>query len=195
MSLIQSIDDYLICATSMDHLETQLKEVVRVAEKYGVVFNIEKIEVGSKIVYVGMQIKCRENGPPVISPDPKNIEALKAIPVPKNKKELRQFLGLANALSKYAPEHQRRAAPLYKAINSFNKPEFWTKQHTAAFKDTKKYLCDPENVLYSFNPELPISLFTDASKVYGPGFSAILYNEPEKINLEDLNQSINSDKF
>ena len=195
VSLIQSINDYLICATDMSQLEIQLKEVVRVAEKYGVVFNIGKLEVGPTIVFVGMQIKCREKGPPIISPDPKNIEALKAIPIPTNKKELRQFLGLANALSKYAPEHQRRAAPLYSAINSFNKPEFWTTQHTAAFEDTKKYLCDPENVLYPFDPELPISLFTDASRVYGPGFSAILYNEPDKIDKLNMNQSINSDKF
>merc|ERR1712105_449527 len=195
VNLIQSIDDYLICATSMKDLTTQLKEVIRVAEKYGVVFNIEKIEVGSKLVYVGMQIKCRENGPPIISPDPKNIRALEAIPVPKNKKELRQFLGLANALAKYAPEHQRRAAPLYSAINSFNRPEFWTKELTAAFNDVKKYLSDPDNVLFPFDPELPVSLFTDASKVYGPGFSAILYNEPNKIDFNELNQSINSDKF
>ena len=195
VSLIQSIDDYLICATDMADLETQLKEVVRVAEKYGVVFNIEKIEVGPKLVYVGMLINCQENGPPVISPDPKNIEALKAIPVPQNKKELRQFLGLANALSKYHPEHQRRAAPLYKAIKSFNKPEFWTAQHTAAFEDTKKYLCDPDNVLYPFDPELPVCLFTDASRVYGPGFSAILYNEPKKLDPANLNQSHDSEKF
>merc|ERR1712082_94939 len=69
VSLIQSVDDYLICATDMADLERQLKEVVRVAEKYGVVFNIEKIEVGSKLVYVGMLINCQENGPPVISPE------------------------------------------------------------------------------------------------------------------------------
>ena len=80
----------------MANLEIQMKEVVRVAAKYGVVFNIEKIEVGPELVYVGMLIKCQEDGPPVIYPDPKNVEALKAIPVPKNKKELRQFLGLAN---------------------------------------------------------------------------------------------------
>merc|ERR1712082_271669 len=70
VSLIQSIDDYLICATDTADLERQLKEVVRVAEKYGVVFNIDKIEVGSQMVYVGMLIRCQKNGPPVISPDP-----------------------------------------------------------------------------------------------------------------------------
>ena len=91
VSLIQSIDDYLICAVDMTDLETQMKEVVRVAAKYGVVFNIEKIEVGSEMVYVGMLIKCQENGPLVISPDPKNVEALKAIPVPKNKKSFGSF--------------------------------------------------------------------------------------------------------
>ena len=134
-------------------------------------------------------------GPPIISPDPKNVEALQAIPVPKNRKELRQFLGLANALAKYVPEHQRRAAPLYAAIKAFNGPDFWTSQHTAAFEDIKKYLCDPENVLYPFDPELPVCLFTDASRVYGPGFSAILYNEPEKLDQGNLNQARNHENF
>merc|ERR1712082_320797 len=98
-------------------------------------------------------------------------------------------------LSKYYPEHQRRAAPLYKAIKYFNKPDFWTKQHTAAFEDVKKYLCDPDNVLYSFDPELPVCLFTDASRVYGPGFSAILYNKKEKLDKNKLDQSRNSEEF
>jgi hypothetical protein len=142
-----------------------------------------------------MLIRCQENGPPVISSDPKNVKALQVIPVPKNKKELRQFLGLANALSKYHPEHQRRAALLYAAIKAFNKPEFWTEQHTAAFEDTKKYLCDPENVLYPFDPERPVCLFTDASRVYGPGFSAILYNEKEKLDMGNLDRSRDCKEF
>jgi hypothetical protein len=179
----------------MTDLERQLSEVVRVAEKYRVVFNIEKIEVASQLVYVGMLIRCQKDEPPVISPYPKNVEALQAIPIPKNKKELRQFLGLANALAKYHPEHQRRAAPLYAAIKAFNTPDFWMDQHTAAFEDTKKYLCDPENVLFPFDPELPVCLFTDASRVYRPGFSAILYNEPNKLDREDLNQSRNCMEF
>ena len=59
MTLIQSIDDFLICTKNMKDLERQLKEVVRVAAKYGVVFNIEKIEVGDSAVFVGMLIKCQ----------------------------------------------------------------------------------------------------------------------------------------
>ena len=36
-----------------------------------------------------------KNRPPIISPNPKNVEALLAIPVPQTRRELRQFLGLA----------------------------------------------------------------------------------------------------
>ena len=61
----------------MVHLERQLTEVVRVAEKYGVVFNIEKIEVGSEMVYVGMLIRCQENGPPLFPRTPKMLRHFK----------------------------------------------------------------------------------------------------------------------
>ena len=44
-------------------------------------------------------------------------------------------------------------------------------------------------MLYPFDPELPVCLFTDASRVYGPGFSAILYNEKEKLDMGNLNRS------
>ena len=69
-----------------------MKELVRVAAKYNVVFNIDNIEVGESAVFVGMLIRCQKNG----LPDPKNVEALLAIPIPQTRKELRQFLGLAN---------------------------------------------------------------------------------------------------
>ena len=50
----------------------------------------------------------------------------------------------------------------------------------AIFRDIKRYLSNPGNVVYPFEPDLPVAMFTDASQVYGPGFSAILYNEPKK---------------
>ena len=43
------------------------------AAKYNIVFNLEKIEVGDLAVFVGMLIRCQKKGPPVISPDPKNM--------------------------------------------------------------------------------------------------------------------------
>ena len=124
-----------------------MKELVRVATKYNVVFNIEKIKVGESAVFVGMLIRCQKNRPPIILPDPKNVEALLAIPIPQTRKELRQFLGLANVVSKFAPEHQRRAQPLYSLINMFTGPKAWTPEHMAAFKDVKRYLSDLDNII------------------------------------------------
>ena len=100
-----------------------MKELVRVATKYNIVFNIEKIEVGESAVFVGMLIRCQKNGLPIISLDPKNVEALLAIPIPQTRKELRQFLGLANTVLKFIPEHQRRVQPLYSLINAFTGPK------------------------------------------------------------------------
>ena len=159
VTLVQSIDDFLLCAVDMADLECQMREVIRVAAKYGVVFNMEKVEVGSLAVFVGMLIRCQDEGPPLISPDPKNVEALKAIPIPQTHKELRQFLGLANAIAKLTTEHQRWAQPLYSLINSFLGPKSWTEKHMAAFEAVKQYLGNPKNVVYPFKTSLPVSLF------------------------------------
>ena len=124
-----------------------------------------------------MLVCCQQDGPQIISPDMKNIKVLKSILIPQTQKELWQFLGLANALAKFSLEHQRQAKVLYGLINSFARLKSWTLQHTSIFNEIKQYLCDPEMVVYPFDPELPVCLFTNASQVYGPGFSTIIYNE------------------
>ena len=194
VNLIQSIDDFLICARDLEDLERQLKTIIDVARKYNVVFNIEKLEVGENIVFVGMLIRCSKDSPPIIGPDPKTVEALRSIPEPKTRKELRQFLGLSNALAKYTDEHQRRAEDLYALVPSFSGPKSWTEGHSKIFQNLKKYLCDPSNIIYAYDSKLPLALFTDASQSIGPGFSAILYNEPETKDLQ-VDQSDHRDRF
>ena len=180
VSMIQAIDDFLICATDMADLERQLKIVVDVAKKYNVIFNRDKIEVGDSLIFVGMLVQCREGKPPLMAPDPKSVEALQAITLPQTKKELRQFLGLANVLSKYAPDHQRKTKDLYALLSSFTGPKCWTPQLVKVFQSVKSYLCNPKNSVHAFNPKLPIAIYTDASEIYGPGFGAIMYNESLK---------------
>ena len=102
-----------------------------------------------------------------------------AIPEPANKRELRQFLGLANTLAKYTSEHQKRCSLLYKFVNHFTSKKAWTVEHSRLFLDIKKYLSNPKNVVFALDQSLPLALYTDASEVYGPGFSGILYNIPK----------------
>merc|ERR1712105_142688 len=139
--MIQAIDDFLICATDMADLERQLKIVLDVTKKYNVIFNRDKIEVGDSLIFVGMLVQCREGKPPLMAPDPKSVEALQAITLPQTKKELRQFLGLANILSKYAPDHQRKTKDLYALLSSFTGPKCWTPQLVKVFQSVKSYLC------------------------------------------------------
>ena len=137
--MIQAIDDFLICSTSLEDLIRQLEIINKVASKYHVVFNANKVEVGPELVFTGMLIRCRPDGAPIIAPDPKNVQALMAIPEPANKRELRQFLGLANTLAKYTSEHQKRCSLLYKFVNHFTSKKAWTVEHSRLFLDIKKW--------------------------------------------------------
>ena len=85
VTMIQAIDDFLICSTSLEDLIRQLEIINKVAAKYHVVFNADKVEVGPELVFTGMLIRCRPEGAPIIVPDPKSVQALMAIPEPANK--------------------------------------------------------------------------------------------------------------
>ena len=46
------------------------------------------------------------------------------------------------------------------------------------FEHIKKYLSEPGNVIFALDKSLPLTLYTDASQVTGPGFAGILFNVP-----------------
>ena len=48
----------------------------------------------------------------------------------------------------------------------------WTPAHNAAFEETKQVLCSPP-VLAPFDPRLPTTLQTDASRLKGLGFALL----------------------
>ena len=60
VTMVQAIDNFLVCASSMEDLTRQLRIINRVATKYHVIFNADKVEVATGLVFTGMLIKCRK---------------------------------------------------------------------------------------------------------------------------------------
>jgi len=89
---------------------------------------------------------------------------------------VRQFLGKINFHLKFIPNASSRLEPLHNLLRknvSFN----WSKECNDNFKEIKDYLCSSP-ILAIFDPNLPIYIFTDASK---KGIGAIL-KQPQKDN-------------
>ena len=154
------IDDVLCISTKTwdDHLD-KLEKVFNKLQQAGLKVNANKSKFGMHSVeYLGYII-----GREGISPVPKKVEAILKIKEPKNKKELKRFLGMINFYKDFWIRRSEILAPLTELTSE--KKEFkWTEEHTKAF-DTIKRVVSKEVLLAYPNYDKPFQIFTDASKV------------------------------
>jgi hypothetical protein len=88
-------DDILITGRTIEEHDRNLHKVLRLIEENGLTLNKEKcILQATETSYLGYVVS--DEG---IKPDPKCVEAIKQFREPKNKNEVRQFLGMANMSS------------------------------------------------------------------------------------------------
>jgi len=123
-----------------------------------------------------------------IKADPKKTDAVHSWPVPKNAKEVRQFLGFAGYYRRFVKDYARLARPLNdllvgqptkKTTKTKGKPQklkkpppfVWGEDQQKAFEILKSCLTNPPELGYADYTK-PFLLHTDAS-LYGLG--AVLY--------------------
>lgn len=102
------------------------------------------------------------------------MAAIKKFPIPENIKQTRSFLGLCHFFRKFIPRYAEIIAP----ITDLTRGHFeskksrvkWLSKHTETFKILKEKLTKSP-VLKHFNPNLPIVIWTDASKI---GIASVL---------------------
>ena len=119
-----------------------------------------------------------ENG---ISTDPGKTEAIQKWPVPRSRRELQQFLGLANYYRRFIKSFALIAKPL-QYLTEKNAPFEWTAACQKSFDDLRKCLASaPIRLAYPDNSK-PFLLDTDASDVrIGAVLSQIQDNESEGV--------------
>ncbi|XP_050462030.1 uncharacterized protein LOC126857007 [Cataglyphis hispanica] len=96
-----------------------------------------------------------------VKPDPNKIKSISEFPIPKNEKNIKQFLGLAGYYRRFIPQFSKTAKPLtdlLKKNNTFN----WQQRQTEAFNILRNALCS-EPVLQYPDFTKPFVLTTDAS--------------------------------
>lgn len=90
--------------------------------------------VRKEIVFIGHRVT--QEG---LRPDTSKMEAIRSFPRPKGKRQLRQFLGLANYYARFIPDR----AKICKLLNEITGPKTpfrWTDAHTEAFELVKQAL-------------------------------------------------------
>ena len=113
----------------------------------------------SEIHYLGHLISSHG-----ISPLPDKLDTIKNMPMPKDVKEIKQFLGLTGYYRKFVP----RFADISRPLTQLTKKEtkfVWTPKSQKSFELLKSHLCG-EPILKYADTSKPYTLYTDASE-YG----------------------------
>ncbi|XP_064101735.1 uncharacterized protein LOC135212224 [Macrobrachium nipponense] len=106
-----------------------------------------------------------------ISADLGKVSAIHDFPTPTNLTDLRSLMGLVNQLAEFTPDIAAATQPLH-PLMSPKRAFFWTSDHDEVFRRVKAALVSPP-VLASFDPALPVVLQTDASHLYGIGYTLL----------------------
>gem|GEM_PF-1416539 len=109
------------------------------------------------------------------------LVAVRDFPIPKTRKNIRQFLGKINYHHKFIPNIATISDPLHNLLRK-NEKFVWTKECQESFETIKTLLCS-EPVLKIFDPDLPIAIYTDASI---KGIGAVLKQEDENGNSKPV---------
>ncbi|XP_055526941.1 uncharacterized protein K02A2.6-like [Wyeomyia smithii] len=179
------LDDIKITGPNDVHL-SRLEEVLRRLDQYNIRVNRAKCEfLTNKIEYCGYLID-REG----IHKVQKKMDAIQFMPRPKNKDEVRSFVGFINYYGRFFDNLSTMLYPLNNLLK--DTVEFkWTKECEHSFYTVKQQM-QSDRCLVHYSPELPLLLATDASP-YGVG--AVLshvYPDGSERPIQFASQTLNA---
>lgn len=163
------LDDIVLYASSLREHEIKFEKLANKLREANLKLQPDKCEfLRKEVTYLGHVIS--ENG---VHPDPEKIKAVKNFPIPKNPKNIKQFLGLAGYYRKFIEGFSNIAKPLTNLLK--NGVEFkWTQKEQDSFNTLKNMLCE-EPILQYPDFSKPFVVTTDAS---GTAIGAILSQGP-----------------
>ena len=158
------VDDILVWASNLPELYDRKRLIARRCEELNIALSRKKNENGSKILFAGLLLTEKE-----VKPDPACVSALSDFPVPKEVTVVRSFLGLANQLSGFVPDFAHMTVNL-RALTAKKNAFHWLPKHQDDFLKVKRLLTS-DMVVTHFDPNLPVTVLTDASCLHGLGYS------------------------
>lgn len=152
------MDDLLIATESIEENMQCLEDVLGIFQENGLTINLEKCNFfQDKINFLGYEISNEG-----IRPGTKKLTAVKDYPTPENIHQVRQFLGLVNYFRKFVRNCALICSPLTKLLKKGAQWEWGSEQNEAVSKLKSELLTNA--VLTIFDPNLPVILYTDASR-------------------------------
>ena len=171
------LDDIVIAADDIGSLLNLTDEVLTLCEEAGFQLRPDKCEwVHSEVRLLGFIVN--KNG---IKPNPQKVEAIHSARSPKDKAELRSFLGAIGFLQRFIPDFAELTAPLTDLLKK-NVHYNWTEERESAFQLVKSYLSS-STLLNPPRGEGPFVILADASE-RGVGAALLQMQEGTPVILE-----------
>jgi predicted aspartyl protease len=151
------VDDIVIYSDSLPGLLDTMQKVFHLLREDNLTLNPEKCELfRTEVTVLGHRVSAQG-----IQPLEDKVEAIETWPTPKNKKEMRSFLGLCNYYRQYVVDFAKIAAPLHKLTGKTAKWE-WSEREEEAFVNLKSAM-QITPVLMLYDPHRPVMVDCDSS--------------------------------
>lgn len=158
LGTIVYIDDILIFANTKEELETREKAVLQKLKENNLTLNEPKCFYGvEQVEFLGSTLS--KHG---VAPAAEKVDAIKNFRRPKDRSELRSFIGLVTYISPSIKNFADTMEPLNRLLRKENREE-WGPDQDAAFAKIKQSLEDDIVTRAFFDVNCPTKLFTDAS--------------------------------
>lgn len=177
------LDDIIIFSRTFEEHLQHVKTVFQRLREHSLSISLKKCQfVTNEVRFLGHIVK---DG--TLRPNPDKIEAVKAMPLPTDRKSLQSFLGLVNYYRQFIPHFSEVAFPLHQlaanrvrgAVDSFH----WTPEHTAAFNVLRDLLVQAP-VLHCPDFSRPFVVHTDASDVALGAVLSQSFPDPDGVDRE-----------
>ncbi|UYV62972.1 hypothetical protein LAZ67_2002685 [Cordylochernes scorpioides] len=151
-------DDFIIFSNNFQEHLTHLKVILDICIKENIKLKLSKCKFATyQISFLGYEISNHQ-----FSPSTNNIETIRKLNSPRNKKDLQRVLGSINIYSKFIPNYAKLRLPLNNLLKKDVKWK-WDEECETAFSKLKRMITS-KPILAIYNPKYPIHLYTDASQ-------------------------------
>ena len=152
-------DDMVIFEVDQEDHDANLINLLNICQKEGLVLNSKKLELRrERVTFFGAEYSTLG-----MHPDPKKVQGITEMTVPKDKQQLQSFLGMVNYMGTFIPNLSHHTEPLRAMLKEDN-VFHWEEQQTWSFQKTKALIAQAnETPLRYYNRTKPVKVQTDAS--------------------------------
>ena len=152
-------DNMVISGVDQADHDTNLTNLLNICQKEGLVLNSKKLELRrERVTFFGAEYSAQG-----MHPDPKKVQGITEMTVPKDKQQLQSFLGMVNYMGTFIPNLSHHTEPLQAMLKKDNMLH-WEDQQTRSFQQVKTLIAKANTTpLRYYDRNLPVRVQADAS--------------------------------